>query len=342
MRKIKVLNTTEKRTAIRDYIKITPELSDRLIARALGVSPTTVSKYRKELIEKGLISAQIGRSADWKSHPYIKEHPELLHGLTQRQLRAIRKEGVLDVMQEKNSRNPTYCQQILNKRCKEARKDPQIRLSEQDIRIFQQDIIKELLDDNGNALVESESIDLILCDPMYDSKSVNRLYPHISRVAGRCLKPGGILLVMIGQAHLPKALEALLTDERLKYHWTIAYNVSSKSPSATMQWKQVVSLWKPIIVISKGPYSRGLVSDTIEAPPDITDKTHYAYGQSSLALQELIERYTNPGDTVMDVVCGGGSCAEAAIVSNRKFIGCDISANAIRITRNRINKLFGG
>lgn len=341
MQKIKVLSSVEKRIAIRDYIKTAPELSDRQIAKSLGgVSPTTVGKYRKELVEKGLILTQNGQSADWKNHPYLKEKPELLHGLTPRQLRAIRKDGVLDLMQEKGSVNPTYCQQILHTRRKQARKDPQIKLTEKDIRIFQHDIRDELYD-NGKAIIEDNSVDLILCDPMYDLKTVTKLYPHISNIAGRCLKPGGILLVMIGQAHLPKALEALLIDDRLMYHWTICYSVGSKSPAATMQWIQVVSKWKPIIVISKGKYSRGLVSDIINAPPDIADKTEYEFGQSSLALQELIERYTDPGDTVMDVVCGGGSCAEASILSNRKFIGCDISEEAIKITKKRVRKLFG-
>ena len=344
MQKIKVLNTIEKRAAIRDYIRTAPELSDRQIAKALGgVSPTTIGKYRKELVENSVISAQNGQLADYdyKSHLYLKEHPELLHGLTPRQLRAIRKEGVLDVMQERNSKNPTYCQQILNTRRKQARKDPQIKLSEKDVRVFQHNIKNELYDVSGNALVESDRIDLILCDPMYDLKSVHKVYPHISRIAGRCLKPGAILLVMIGQAHLPEALSALLTDNRLQYHWTISYNVSSKSPAAAMQWKRVISKWKPIIVISKGPYSRELVSDTLDAPPDVSDKTDYVYGQSSLALQTLIVRYTNPRDTVMDVCCGGGSCAEAAILSNRKFVGCDISKDAVRITKAKVAKLFG-
>lgn len=343
MQKIKVLNSAEKRTAIRNYIKTAPDLSDLQISKSLGVSRTTIRKYRIELIENGLISAQNEQLADYdfKSHSYLIEHPELLHGLSPRQLRAIRKEGVLDVMREKNSMNPTYCQSILHKRMKDARKDPQIKLSEKDIRIFQQDIKNDLFNNDGKPLVKSESIDLILCDPMYDLKSVNKVYPHISYIAGRCLKPGGLLLVMIGQSHLPKALTALLSDDKLMYHWTIAYNVSSKSPAATMQWKQVVSKWKPIIVISKGPYCRGLVSDTIEAPPDIADKADYIFGQSSLVLQELIERYTEPGQTVMDVVCGGGSCAEAAILSNRKFIGCDISGDAVRITKSKVNKLFG-
>lgn len=343
MQKVKILSSAEKRTAIINYIKTAPELSDRAISRSLGVAPTTVGKIRKELVEKGLIPIKSGQVADynWLSHAYLKEHPELLTGLTPRQLRAIKKEGVLDVMQEKNSMNPTYCQQILHTRNKEARKNPQIKLTGKDVHIFQHDIRNELYDDTGKPLVEDNSIDLILVDPMYDLKSVNRVYPHISSIAGRCLKPGGILLVMIGQAHLPKALITLLTDDRLRYHWTISYNVPSKSPSAAMQWKQVISKWKPIIVISKGTYSRGLVSDTIDAPPDIADKTEYIFGQSPLALQTLIERYTEPGQTVMDVCVGGGSCAEAAILSNRKFVGCDISKDAIRITKNRVNKLFG-
>ena len=344
MQKIKVLSSAEKRTAIKNYIRTAPELSDRQISKALGgVSPTTIAKYRKELIENGIIITQNGHLADcsWQSHPYILEHPELLHGLTPRQLRAIRKEGVLDVMQERNSSNPTYCQQILHTRNKEARKNPQIKLSEHDIRIFQHDIKHELFDSDGKPIVESESIDLMLVDLMYDLKSVRKVYPHISRIAGRCLKPGGILAVMIGQAHLPTALTALLSDDRLRYHWTISYSVPSKSPQAAMQWKRVVSMWKPIIIISKGPYDRALVSDILEAPPDVSDKTSYAYGQSGQALQTLIERYTEPGQVVMDTCCGGGSCAEAAILSNRRFIGCDVLKDAVRITKAKVNKLFG-
>jgi site-specific DNA-methyltransferase (adenine-specific) len=345
MQKIRVLSNDEKRNVILDYIRTAPELSDRQIAKALGgISPTTVGKYRKELIEKGILSAQNGQSADydWRLHPYLQEHPEIITGLTPRQLRAIRKPGVLDVMHEKRSKNPTYCQTILNTRCKEARKSPQIKLSEKDVLVFQHDIRNELYDDvTRKPLVKDDSIDLLLVDPMYDRRSVQSIYPHISSIAGRCLKPSGILLVMIGQAHLPEALTALLADNRLQYHWTICYSVSGKNPSGPMQWKKVVSAWKPIIVISKGSYNKDLVPDTITAPPDVSDKEEYAFGQSVPALQELIERYTDSGDTVMDVCCGGGSCAEAAILSNRRFVGCDISSDAVRITKAKVARFFG-
>lgn len=343
MDKIKILSEKEKRSAIRDYIKKAPELSNRAISRSLGVAPTTVGKYRKELEERGALPIKSGQVAEysWLAHPYLKAHPELLVGLTPRQLRAIKKEGVLDVMAEKSSVNPVYCQQILHTRDKEMRKDKRIKLQERDIKIFQHDIRKELYDVNGKTIVDDESVDLILTDPMYDLKSVQTVYPHISRVAGRCLKQGGILLVMVGQAHLPEALTALLADKRLVYHWIISYGMLSKASAGAMQFKKVVSHWKPIIVISKGAYSRGLAADTLVAPKDIADKTEYIYGQSVEALKTLIERYTEVGEVVMDVCCGGGSCAEACILSNRKFIGCDISTEAVTITKKRVKRLFG-
>ena len=343
MQKIKILSTSEKRTAIRDYIKIAPELSDRQIARALGVSPTTVGKYRREIIEKGLLFTQVGQLADWKDHPYIKEKPELLHSLTPRQLRAIRKEGVLDLMAEKNSVNPTYCQSILNKRRKDARKDPQIKITESDIRVFQHDIRYELFDSEGKSLVEPESIRLAICDPPYAKRYIDSTYESISRVAGRVLKPGGILLVMLGLSNFDLSLKYLLSDERLKLHWIICYNVNNTAPAAPLQWKKVNSRWKPILVITKGHYNGDIFNDILVAPPDDSDKSSHIWGQSSKAMETLIKTFTDGtgDDVVLDMMTGGGSVATACIRLNRKCISFDIDSQAVRVVKRRVGELFG-
>jgi site-specific DNA-methyltransferase (adenine-specific) len=48
--------------------------------------------------------------------------------------------------------------------------------------------------------------------------------------------------------------------------------------------------------------------------------------QKPLELQKiLIEAVSNPGDIIVDPAAGGYSVLEACLLSNRTFLGCDIS-----------------
>ena len=51
-KQIKQLNREQRRKLIINKLKIAPELSDRAIAKMLGVSPTTVGTIRRELSDK--------------------------------------------------------------------------------------------------------------------------------------------------------------------------------------------------------------------------------------------------------------------------------------------------
>ncbi len=50
------LNAEQKRELIREQLKATPEQSDRQIAKALGVSPTTTGTIRHEMENSGQLS----------------------------------------------------------------------------------------------------------------------------------------------------------------------------------------------------------------------------------------------------------------------------------------------
>jgi len=56
-------------------------------------------------------------------------------------------------------------------------------------------------------------------------------------------------------------------------------------------------------------------------------------------LRTLIENSSSPGDVVMDPFTGSGSCGEAAMLSGRHFLGCDISDLSVTTTRDRLSKL---
>ncbi len=62
---------------------------------------------------------------------------------------------------------------------------------------------------------------------------------------------------------------------------------------------------------------------------------HPAIFPEKLALDH-IESWSNPGDLVLDPMCGSGTTGKMALLQDREFIGIDISAEYIDITQQRL------
>lgn len=338
-KQIKQLTRVEKRKLIEDRLKIAPELSDRSIAKTVGVSPTTVGVVRKEISDKIVQTGQVDTGGyDWTKHPYLRENPDLLTGLSEASLRAIKVEGVLDLMQQRGSKSPRYCQRLLYQERVEANKNPAVTVTENDVEVFVGDIR------TGLPQIKDKSVDVILVDPPYDGKAVKELYSHIASVAGRVLVDGGSLAVLCGGTFLDVAMRELSTDDRLAFNWDIAY-VSQKGGLPLIHSRKVATAVKHILWFVKGDkYTGKIVYDLIEAPPDPegADKNHHHWGQSVEGVKEILHRLSKDGDTVCDIMCGGGSTAVAALeLGGRKVIACDIDEEAVKTTRSRVRRLFG-
>ena len=331
------LTQADKRKQIADILRVSPDLSSRRIAELVGVSPTTVSKIRKELTDKTVQTGQMDTQAEdnkYLTHPYLKKHPDILIGLSERSLRAIKSPGVLDKMQQIGSRSPRYAQRVLYQERLEANKSPAITVTEQDVEVFVGDVR------TGLPQIKDESVGLIFVDPMYDLQAVQELYKHIASVAGRVLVDGGSLAVMIGGAYLDLALQELSMDKRLSFNWDIAYVCPRGLP--LIPNRKVSTAVKHILWFVKGRYGGKIVYDYIEAPADDSDKTLHRYGQSVEGVKEILRRLSKDGDTILDCCSGGGSTVVAALeLGGRKVIACDIDEEAVRITKRRVRKLFG-
>ena len=55
-------------------------------------------------------------------------------------------------------------------------------------------------------------------------------------------------------------------------------------------------------------------------------------------LEDLIQTYSNEGDTVLDFTCGSGSCGVACVNTNRNFIGIELDEGYFEIARKRIEE----
>lgn len=324
----------DKRKQIEAILRVSPELSSRKIAELVGASPTTVSKIRKELSNKIVQTGQLDTQAEY--HPYIQENPDILIGLSERSLRALKNYDVQVKMAELRSRSPRYAQRLLYKERVEANKHPAITVTEDDVDVFVGDVR------TGLPQIKDSSVDVVLVDPPYDRQSVETLYSHIASVAGRILVEGGSLLVMCGGSYLDIALRELSTDKRLRYNWDIAYVCPRGIP--LIHSRKVSTAVKHILWFVKGNYEGKIVYDLIEVPPDLdgTDKSFHPWGQSVDGVKEILRRLSKDGDTVCDIMCGGGSTVVATLeLSGRRVIACDIDEDAVRTTQRRVRKLFG-
>jgi 16S rRNA G966 N2-methylase RsmD len=333
--KNKPLTQADKRKQIADILRVSPQLSSRKIAELVGVSPTTVSKIRKEFTDKTVQSGQMDTQAEeWNT--YIRENPDILVGLSERSLRALKNPEVRAKMVQIKSRSPRYCQRLLYKERLEANKNPAITVTEEDVEVFISDI------KTGLPQIKDCSVDVVLVDPPYDKDAVEDLYSHISTVAGRILKEGGSLLCMCGGSHLDKAFIELGTDKRLRYNWDLAYVCRRGTP--LIHTRRVTTAVKHVLWYVKGAYGGSIAYDLIEAPadPEGTDKSFHVWGQSVEGVKEILRRITKDGDVVCDPMCGGGSTIVAALeLGGRKIIACDIDEKAVKTTKQRVRELFG-
>ena len=185
---------------------------------------------------------------------------------------------------------------------------------------------------DGLPIVKTESVDCIITDPPYPREYIP-LYGDLSRLAARVLKPGGSLIVMCGQSCLPEVMKELCTA--MKYHWTCAY-LTPGGQSPQLFHKSVNTFWKPLLWFTKGDYGGNWVGDVLKSPPNDNDKRYHVWGQSFFGIREIVERFTNPDDLVLDPFLGGGTTGAAAVTLRRRFIGSDIDQGNIDTARARI------
>jgi hypothetical protein len=171
-------------------------------------------------------------------------------------------------------------------------------------------------------------IDIIITDLPY-SKSARELYGDLARFGSQVLKQGGSLLTMAGLAYLPDILEAM--TRHLTYHWMLAYDMPG--PRNQVWARKVISSWKPVLWFTNGKYEGDWIVDSCLSAG--ADKKHHRWGQSESGIEGLVERFTYPGQTILDPACGGSTTGVAALRMGRKFIGIDIDKRALEKADSR-------
>jgi ParB-like chromosome segregation protein Spo0J len=190
------------------------------------------------------------------------------------------------------------------------------------------------------ASLPPESVDAIITDPPYPLEYIP-LFEPLAEHAARLLKPHGVLVVMVAHLHLPDYINAL--DKHLHYRWVCAYIMDG--PKASVSVSRVAAAWKPLLV-----YVRRDARDLRFIPSDVfyganktedgLEKTHHHWQQSLQGFMDIVQRFTEPGDTVLDPFLGSGTTGVACLHLNRRFVGCDNDPSAVAIATQRIREAY--
>lgn len=182
--------------------------------------------------------------------------------------------------------------------------------------------------------LDAASVDCIITDPPYPAEFIP-LYADLSAVAAHALKPGGSLIVMVGQSWLPQIIAEL--SKSMRYHWTLTYlTPGGQSPLSIMAGRRVNTYWKPLLWFTNGSYEGRVVGDVCKAPPNDNDKRFHHWGQSEGGMADIVERFTMPGDLILDPFMGAGTTGLVAVDLGRRFIGFDNDETSYNSTLARL------
>ena len=190
---------------------------------------------------------------------------------------------------------------------------------------YKDDDIKILFEDfrTGCDKIQDESIDAIITDPPYPIEFID-LWADMFEIADRVLKPSRYLVTYANHQNLDKIFQL---PNKLKYYWTFKLDFTAK-PIA--MGRNLIATWKPVIVYQKLPFKK--IEETIEDQVKETKAFNYQerdyhdlnWGQSLGKFEYLIEKFSKPGETILEPFAGTGTTLVACKHTKRKCIGFEI------------------
>lgn len=171
--------------------------------------------------------------------------------------------------------------------------------------------------------VEPGSIDVIITDPPYPAEFLHT-WTGLSQVAMHALPPGGFCIAYSGKMHLDEVIERM-KSAGMKYFWQIIFK---QTVQATIHPRKVNTGYKPILIFQKPPIT----------PPDQyfqdfltgekVEKDQHEWQQSENGFAWLIERFSRPGQIILEPFSGGGTCPVVAKQLQRRCLAYEIDDKA--------------
>jgi hypothetical protein len=233
--------------------------------------------------------------------------------------------------------NPKYLRMALEEISRRQRAKTLCDWFDEDVKLWVGDFAEV------GAQIPDESVDLVIVDPPWTENSVGLGAP-LGQFANRILKPGGSLLMMLGQTTQLRFLDGVrkhIKDDDYQW-WQFSYNYRGGRANLVYN-RRLATKWNPCwwavkSTLDNESYFPDLIDVDVNAVEDVIagggrDKDWHAWGHSVDGFQKFIQYLTVPGALVVDPCVGGGTSAVASFRLGRKFIGIDIDPDAINMTR---------
>lgn len=300
--------------------------SYRAIGGALGVSHEQARKDASGV--KSLTPEGRTRGTDGKSYP--AKRPTLVAAKNEKEAERAQ-QALTSIGAESSGRvyDVKRAERVARERQSERRRSESVEP------VTAADDVEIRHGDFRNVLAGLSNVDAIITDPPYPKEYIG-LFGDLSKLAADVLAPHGVLVVMAGQWWLREYLEQL--DKHLAYRWTAAY--IAQGARTRVHAAKVGTGWKPLFIYQRHDAEpRFLVDDLFDAANGTTDgvaKQHHHWGQAETGIAEQVERFTQPGELVVDPFLGGGTTAVVCQQLGRRFVGCDIDPAAVATSRERV------
>jgi site-specific DNA-methyltransferase (adenine-specific) len=206
----------------------------------------------------------------------------------------------------------------------------------------------------------SESVDLVVTDPAYESLEKHRAIGTTTRLK-RSKASSNDWFAIFPNARFPELLSEAYRVLRRNTHFYLfcdqetMFVVKPAAEEAGFRfWKPLVwdkckigmgyhyrSRYELVLFFEKGKRKLSDLSiPDILAFPRI--RGGYPSEKPAAVAAILVRQSSLPGDLVVDPFCGSGSVGVAARSLERRFLGSDVCDEAVRITSERLAAFAGG
>jgi ParB-like chromosome segregation protein Spo0J len=311
----KQLSIADKRRHAEFLLKSNPRNTDRVTGRACGLDHKTVGNIRHELQERGEIPQVAQRlGGDGKLYRF----PKVVANSGREEDRA---RAGLRSLGDDAPKRPLDLRRLerlaRTKKLAEQRMGPTAPMSSDDS-------IQILHCDFRDLQIEDESVLLMMTDPPYDSHSLP-LWKDLAAFAKRVLRPDGFLVTYTGIMFLPDVMSALSSE--LSFVWQV---VLIHEGGQDKVWStNVVNKYRPVLIFSKGEArSPAQINDVLHGSGK--EKDFHEWQQNIDEFIRFIDRFSKPGDLVVDPFGGGFTTAAACHRLGRRCLTCDIDAESVQ------------
>ncbi len=190
-----------------------------------------------------------------------------------------------------------------------------------------------------------KSVDMIFTNPDFKmGRILNRCSmgfdaERMFREFNRIIKPNGVIVIISFGIFSADLINANRKNYKYSLIWekgrTIGHLNANKQPLRSHE--ELLVFYKHQCTYNPVMDDSGKYPRTVLNFPDITGSKRIYPTQKPIRLIDYcIKTYTNPGDIVLDPMCGSGTVAVSCIREDRQYICIDNSSKAIRLTMERV------